>query len=398
MSTIALLGALAFGILAGLLSSIAQPVAAVVGTLWVNALRMTVLPLVVSLVVTSIGVVKTSVAGRITTRALLLFLLIMSAVGLIAALVVPLALDRLVLTAMDTDKLRAEWKPPAAVPPFSAWLTTLIPINPVASAAEGNLLPVIVFAVALGLALTSIQGDRAATVLGFFHGIAAAMLQILSWVLKVAPIGVFALGYTLAQAGAGVAGALGFYVATLFGLNILVLTGLYLSMAILRPVPFGSFVRALLPAQTVAAGTRSSMAALPALISAAENDLRLPPSVIGIVLPLSVTLLRTIAPSSLVLAIAFTAKLFEVPLGSGQILWAAVMSVLLSFSVPGVPGGSLLIAVPLFQTLGLPIQAIGILLAVDMLPDTIKTVTNVTGHLAAASLLSRVEGGAATER
>ena len=394
--TTLILAALAAGFAAGLWSAgswnaAVLPVAAAIGTLWVNALRMTVLPLVTALVITSLGAVRPGAAGRLTARALLLFLAMLSAVGALAAVVGPLALQRLVLTAAETEKLRAAWTPSRGTPAFAAWFTSLVPANVAQAAAEGQMLPVLVFAVLLGMALATLPEERSRPVLAFFEGLAAAMLVILRWVLRVAPLGVFALGYTLAQAGAGVAGALGFYVLVACGLFVLVLVGLYALVAVARPRLLLPFARALLPAQAVALGARSSLAALPLLVKAAE-DLRLPAPVAGLVLPLAMSLLRISAPASQVWAVLFAAHVFGLPLSAAQIAWAAAMAVLLSFSVPGVPNGSFLIMLPLFEAVGVPVQALGVLLAVDVVPDLVKTVANVTAHLAAVCMMDSAPG------
>lgn len=390
-ATLLVLLALLAGLAAGSLTGVAEPVASVVGTLWVNALRMTVLPLVTALLITSIAGLRQGESGRTIGRALLLFLALHAAAGLLTALAAPLALAQLQLSAGEREALQASWRAPGLPPSFAAWLTGLVPANPFSAASDGNILAVIVFTVALALALAALPREQAAPVVAFFAGIAAAMQVILRWVVAVAPLGVLALGYTLARAGRGAVGALAFYLVLSLAVFVLVLAGLYLLIAVLRPVPLLAFARAVLPAQLIAFGSRSSLAALPLLVKAAEQDLRLAPAAAGLALPLAMTLLRISAPASQMIALLFAARVFGVALGPLEIAWATGIAVLLSFSVPGVPNASFLIMMPLFQTMGVPVEAIGLLLAVDMLPDLAKTVANVTAHLAAVCLLAPPE-------
>ena len=387
-ATVVVLLALVAGIAAGSYTGALETLAAVLGSLWVNALRMTVLPLVTALLITSTAGLRPGEPGKTIGRTLLLFLGMTAAAGMLAALVAPAALAQLSLTSVEREALRSAWKAPGKPPSFAAWLTGVIPVNPVAAAAEGNMLGVIVFAVTLGLALGTVPREKSGAVVAFFESIAAATQVILRWVLAAAPLGVLALGYTLARAGRGAVGALGFYLMLLIAIFLLVLAGLYLLIAVARPVPWLAFARAVLPAQVTAFGSRSSLAAMPLLVRAAEHDLGLNAAKVGLALPLAMALLRISAPCSQIVAVLFTARVFGVALGPLEVAWAAVMAILLSFSVPGVPNGSFLIMMPLFETMGVPVEAIGLLLAIDMAPDLFKTVTNVTAHLAAVCLLS----------
>lgn len=383
--------ALILGLAAG--RAVGHPVeaAGVVAALWVNALRMTVLPLVTALLVTSTGALRPAESGQRVGRALLLFAAMLTgAVAIAAAVAVPafMALD---IPAVEREALRAQWGAQPSLgraPSFAAWVVSVIPVNPVTAAAEGNLLAVIVFALALGLALAALPVGQAAPVLAFFHGVAGAMQVVLAWVLRVAALGVFALGFQMVAAGRSVAGALGQYVLVTTAIFLLVLAAVYVSMALTRPVPWSAFVRAAAPAQLVAFTSRSSLAALPLLVQAAQR-LPLHAARAGLLLPLAMSLLRISAPASQLAALLFAAKLSGVTLQPASIALAGGIAVLLSFSVPGIPNASFLVMMPLFTTMGVPVEAIGLLLAVDLVPDLVKGVANVTAHLAAVCLLAR---------
>ena len=131
------------------------------------------------------------------------------------------------------------------------------------------------------------------------------------------------------------------------------------------------------------------MAALPANIVAAERALGLPRSLVSFALPFAVSVFRLNQPISWLAMALFAAKLYGVDLGMTSIVTLAVSSVLLSFSVPGIPSGSLFIVAPFFAAHGIPAESIGVLIALDVVPDVFKTLCNVTGHLTSAVLVSR---------
>ncbi len=154
-------------------------------------------------------------------------------------------------------------------------------------------------------------------------------------------------------------------------------------------LPLRRFARAAAPAQAVAFSSRSSLASLPALIDGAERLLGLPPAVTGFCLPLAVSTFKLCGPVVTLVGMLFMGRLYGVPISPLALAQATALSVLLSFAVPGVPGGALLIAAPIFATVGLPLQAIGTLLAVDTIPDMFRAPVNVTADLAVAAILGR---------
>jgi Na+/H+-dicarboxylate symporter len=143
------------------------------------------------------------------------------------------------------------------------------------------------------------------------------------------------------------------------------------------------------PAQAIAFSFSSSIASLPALVEGAEEGLRLPAEVTAFVLPLAVSTFKYAAPVSWSIGALFVAWFYGIPLHAGQYLTIAFACIFLAFAVPGVPRGAFLMLAPLFLAIGLPVEGIGILIAVDAIPDLFATVTNATGDLAAAVLVAR---------
>lgn len=369
-----------------------------VGTLWVNAIRMTVIPLVVSLLVTGVASAADLTAiGRIGARTLLVFAVLlagMAAVAVPACVAVFSWLPRVISTrpALPAGAAAAasSLATSGQVASFANWLTSLIPTNPIAAAANGEMLPLVLFTLLLALAITRSPAGARDTLSGFFRALSDAMLVLVRWVVALAPIGVFALLLPLAaHGGAGLAGAIGFYIVAYSVLHLCFALLLYPVVAFAGRVPVRQFARAALPPQLIAFSSSSSIASLPALVTAAEQGLSLPTRVTGFVLPLAISTFKQAAPVSWTVGALFVAWFYHVDLHLAQLMIVALAAVFLAFAVPGVPRGAFLLLTPLFLAIGLPAEGIGILIAIDAIPDLFATVLNVTGDLVAAVLVAR---------
>ena len=362
--------------------------------MWVNAIRMTVIPLIVASLIVAVSGAEPRTVGRLGTRAFLIFVVLLSVMAAITALLAPLIFDRLVIDPVAAQSIRAgvaEVQRPE-LPGFSSWLVSLVPANPIKAAADGAMLPLVVFTLALGLALGRLAPDAREPVVSFFRGVTEAMTLLVRWILVFTPIGVFVLALSLAaKLGTSVVGAVGFYVVVHSALQLLSVVLLYIVVVFVAGVPLMKFARAALPAQVVGMTTRSSMAALPAMMTSAEQALGLPRTVTSFALPFATSTFRLNQGVTWVVVALFAGKLYGVELAAPQIATIAVTSVLMSFSVPGIPSASLFIIAPFLATVGIPPEAIGVLIAVDLLPDVFKTLANVTGQLAAVTLLGRGE-------
>jgi Na+/H+-dicarboxylate symporter len=368
------------------------------GTLWVNAIRMTVIPLVVSLLITGVAsAADLRSIGRIGGRTLMVFVLLLGGTALV---VMPLALglfqllpQRLGAIPLPAGAAQAagELAAGAQTQTFQAWLTSLLPSNVFAAAASGAMMPLVLFTLLFALAIASGPPSARATLFGFFQALGDAMLVLVRWIVLLAPVGVFALVLPLSvHAGAELAGAIGIYIVAYCIGNVIVTLLLYPAVAMAARIPMGRFARAALPAQLIAFSSSSSIASLPALVESSER-LGLPQRVIGFVVPLAVSTFKIAAPLSWTVGALFVGWFYGIPLHATAIATIAFAAVFLAFAVPGIPRGAFIMLTPLFLAIGLPVEGIGILIAVDAIPDTFSTVLNVTGNLAATALVARGE-------
>jgi Na+/H+-dicarboxylate symporter len=275
---------------------------------------------------------------------------------------------------------------------FSTWLTSLLPSNPVAAAATGAMMPLILFTLLFALAVARSPESARTTLTRFFQALGEAMLTLVRWVVMLAPVGVFALALPLAtHAGAALAGAIGFYVVAYSAGCLMVTLLLYPVVAMFAKISMLRFARAALPAQLIAFSSSSSIASLPALVESAERGLGMSARTTGFVLPLAVSTFKIAAPLSWTVGALFVGWFYGVPLHASGLAMIAFASIFLAFAVPGIPRGAFIMLTPLFLAIGLPAEGIGLLIAVDAIPDTFSTVLNVTGDLAAAALVARGE-------
>ncbi len=408
--------ALALGIAVGLLlSTTTSPFAtgfvAVVepiGTVFINAIRMTVIPLVFSLLVVGVATAGDAASiGQLGWRAIATFFVMIVVAGVIGVAAAQPVFAHLTLDPAAVARVRAS-VPEATdfaagakqIPGLGAWFTSLVPPNPVKSAADGAMLPLIVFAAALGLSLLALPNERRAPVVGFFRGLADAMLVLVQWILVAAPVGVFALALPLvARLGMSAVSALAAYVAIVSLVAVVIMVLLYPAVMLVGGVSLRAFARAAAPAQGIAFSSRSSLAALPAMIEGAREHLGMSEEAIAFLIPLASAMFRIGASAGLTVGSIFLARLYGIELSLAQIATMLVAAVFTSFSVPGVPAAAIISMVPVLASVGLPLQGLGILLAVDTIPDSFRTANNVTGQLAAAAIVARrTPGGRSSTR
>lgn len=385
-----ILAALAAGLVLGMIAherlapgSPLVEAARLIGTLWLNALRLTLVPLVFSLVVTGVAAaVSTHVGGRLGRRIALSFTLLLLFSAVLAAVVGPLLLDLGPAASASPVALGTK----VEVPATANWVLGLIPPNLIAAAAEGAIVPVVLFALVFAFAAVKL-GAEAEPVLRFFKALSAVMIRVVQWILLLAPLGIFGLAFVLAATtGLGAGAFIGWYVLVQVAITLF-LAALMYPLALRSGLTLRAFAREAAQPQAIAASTQSSHASLPAMVTAAAR-LGLPQRAAGIVLPLAVALFRIAAPASIV--IVTLARLSNAELGPVQLCAVIALAVLNTLVIAGLPNQITFFAAyaPSAIAVGVPIELLPIFLAIDAIPDMFYTVSNVTADLAVTSLQS----------
>ena len=365
-------------------------VAEVVGTLWINAILMTILPLVVSKLVVSIaGHGDGGSIGRAGRRAGVTFLVLLTGAAAASAAIMPAVFSYLPFDAAATAALRGGVPAGGPAPSSAAaqWITALVPSNAFRAAADNAIVPLLVFTVAFALGASRIERDLRESIVRVFRAVDAAITLLLNWIVALAPYGVFALGLALAmRVGAGIVQALAYYIVVSSSAMVAVTAALYPIVYLVAGVPPLTFARAAAPAQVVAFGTHSSMASLPAMLDGAEKRLGLSQTATGFVLPLALALFKYSGPVWFVTVACFVGRIYGVAIEPSRVAAVVVASVVTSFAIGGVPSGAAVVVAPVLTAAGLPVEAMGLLLAVDPVPNAFRTVANVTGMMAVSVL------------
>lgn len=367
-----------------------------VGTIFVNLIRMTAIPLVASMLVAGVGAMTASGGlGRTGSRALLISVGLLTTAAISSVVIAEPILARIRIDQSAALALRGPMTAaspsamvPSGTPTLATWVVDLVPQNVVKAAADAAILPVILFAVMFGFALTRVSDARREAVLQVVEGIAETMQRLVVWILGLAPIGVFALAVPLAsRLGLAAAGAVIAYVALVVGLTVAAVALLLYPLGILAgPMSASAFVSYCAPSQAIAFASRSSLAALPAMVASAERA-GLPPGASRVVLPLAMAVFHFGAAIAQTVGVLFLARLYGVTLTPPQLASVVFAVILASFAVPGIPGGSIIAMVPVLAAANLPLDGVGILLAVDTIPDMFRTTANLTGTMTLTAIL-----------
>ena len=375
-----------------------------IGSVWLGALQMTVIPLVFSLLVVGIAAVSDAMsAGRLAARALGWFAALLAVAILLTFLGFGLAFSLLPVDETSARALFAgaggKGAAPEAAMDFGAWLASLAPSNPIAAAADNAVLPLVIFALAFAFAVTRLPEHQRTLLVQLFDAVADAMIVIVNWVLWAAPLGVFALALTLGlKGGLGSTGALLHYVVLISASCILVVLASYPLAALFGGVPLARFAQAIAPAQIVAFSTQSSIGTLPVMVERARDELGVPEHVAGLVLPLAVAVFRLTSPVANLGVALFICHIMGIEPSPAQYLAAGVVAFAVSISSVGLPGQvSFFVSVaPICIAIGAPIELLPLLLAVEVVPDIFRTVGNVSADLAVTAILNKGDTGART--
>ena len=372
------------------------------GQLWLRGLIMVVIPLIfcrLSLGVAGMGDLRK--LGRVGAKTLGFFLLVTTLAALLGLAMVNLLHPGAGLSVEVRQRLLATYQAPAAPAREGMGrgqfgiqtLVNIVPRNPLAAAAQGDMLGVIFFSLAFGVALALLPPERAKPLVELLRGFGDAMIVIIEIVMKLAPWGVFALIFTVAaRFGLDLLAKLGWYMLTvLLGLAIFefgVYSLLIRWLAGWRPAEF--FRRAWMAILT-AFSTSSSNATLPTTLEVCEKSLGLPRDVCGFVVPLGATMCMNGTALFEGVTVLFIAQVFglHLPL-SGQAV-VMITAIIMAMGAAGVPSGAIQVLVLVLEAVGVPGEGIAMVIGVDRILDMGRTVVNVTGDMAAAAYVARSE-------
>ena len=395
---VSLVAGLVLGMFATGAPSFFKEAADVIGTVWLNGLRMTVVPLVVSLLI--VGIVQTAQAaraGKIATRGVIMMIALLWTSSIIAAIMIPTLTGIFPMpgeAAAALTKALGVTPPPESVPPFSEFLRAIVPTNPINAAANDAILPLIIFTLAFAFAVVRLPDEKRRSILSLFEGVADAMVMIVGWVLFLAPIGVFALAFSLGiTAGAAAFGALAHYVIILVAVGAIIWVLSFLIAAVGAGRGPITFFRAAIPAQAVAISTQSSLASLPAMLKGLDQlGVRTRNS--EIILPIAVALFRATGPAMNLGVALYIAHWLGIELSAGQIALGIAAGAITTMGAVSLPGSISFISsiAPICLAMGVPVEPLGLLVAIETFPDIMRTLGNVTMDMAVTATVDKHTG------
>lgn len=397
--SIGLIAGVLFGLLLGPRAVVIEPI----GKAFIRMITMVVVPLVfASLVVgtASLGSIKR--LGRIGIKTISYYLIttaIAVSIGLLLANAIQpgAGLDERVKAKLLQEYQQSSRdqldKAMANKPSVIDVLLRIIPTNPLRSMADGDMLGLIFFSLALGIALTYLPVARSQPVVNFFDGLNEAIIQLVHLIMKVAPYGVFALM-------AAVTGRFGYSILfSLLKYALVVLIGLALhlggtyslSLRLLAKMNPLKFFRGLRDAQLVAFSTSSSNAALPVNMKCCQENCGVPKEITSFVLPLGATINMDGTALYQGVAAVFIAQVYGLSLTVVEQLTIVLTATLASIGAAGVPGAGIVTLTLVLQTIGIPLEGLALILGVDRILDMCRTVVNMTGDATCSAFIARSE-------
>lgn len=398
MLHIAIAAGLVLGMATGLLAAAGSDffmavalASAPLGTAFMNAIRMVVIPLVMAVIFTGVANLgDPRKLGRLGGVTLAFFW-----ATVIPAIVIGMG------TMWVGLNFAPEITPPSVVareavrlPGFVDFLVSLIPSNPFAAASEGALLPLIVFTALFAAAASTLEEESRARLVGFAEAAGDALIKLVWWILWTAPLGIFGLAAPVtAELGWGLIQSLAvFVICVVLGLGIYVSVVYLPILKVVGGIGPLRFIKGTFGAASVAFSTTSTAAALPVTLEEAKEKLGVSETVADLVLPLGASMYRAGSALFQGAAIVFLAHLFDVPLPASALGGAVLATFLVSLTVAPVPSSGVVTLAPALDTLGIPLSGLSILLGVDRVPDMFRTTVNLMGQITTAVVVDQWVG------
>lgn len=361
------------------------------GTAFMNAIRMVVIPLVMAVIFTGVaGLGDPRKLGKLGGFTLGFFW-----ITVLPAIVIGMGTMRFALRfAPDMAAPVVEAVQPTELPSFVDFLVSLIPSNPFAAASNGQLLPLIVFTVLFAAATGALSEQHRTTLVTLADAVSEALIKLVWWILWVAPIGVFGLAAPVtAQLGWGLVQSLAIFVLAVIAALAIYITLVYLPLlGFVGRVSPVKFVTATFGAASLAFSTTSTVAALPVTLEETKANLGVSDPVADLVLPLGASMYRAGSALFQGAAVVFLAHLFEVPFPMTALGGAILATFLVSLTVAPVPSSGVMTLAPALDVVGIPMSGLAILLGIDRIPDMFRSTTNLLGQITASVLVDRWVG------
>ena len=269
----------------------------------------------------------------------------------------------------------------------------IVPGNPVKSLVEGNMLQIIFLAVILGISVTLIPGNKGKPLINFFESLSEAMMKTVHIVMKIAPLGVFALiAVVVGKFGADILlSLLKYSIIVVVGLGLHIVITYFTAIKLFCGTSPIEFMKGIRPAQLIAFSTSSSNATLPVTIECCEENLGISENISSFVLPLGATINMDGTALYQGVAAIFIAQVYGIDLGFTDQLTIVLMATLASIGAAGVPGIGIITLAMVLKTIGVPLEGIALILGVDRLLDMCRTVVNITGDSSCALIIDKSE-------
>lgn len=381
----------ALGILLGIIFGEKITAINFIGTIFLNLIKMNVVPLIFFSIVTGIAsmsdVTRLKKIGIKTVAYYVITTIIAACVGLLIANTFHPG-KGLDMSAMISD---ASYDA-QAMPSISETFTEMFPDNIVSSMAEGNLMQIIIFSVFLGIALVML-GEKAEKAKKAFATGSAIMCKITDLVMQLSPIGVCALmACVTGQYGMDIFGPLAKFIVCVFGAQLLVLLVIYsIMLKFIAKVPLKKFYKKMVPVWLMTLSTTSSAATLPLSSKTVNEEFDVSEQLSGFTLPLGATVNMNGAVVFYAIATIFVAQVYGVNLSLGKQLTLILLTTCISVGSPGIPGGSIVMTTMLLSNMGLPLDIVGVLAGINRLLDMGDTTVNVTGDIVSTLCIARTE-------
>lgn len=373
-------------------SVIFTPIIGPIGQIFIKLLMMLIVPLIMASMITGVARVgDIRKLGGLGAKTFLYYLVTTFAsvlVGLILVNILRPGAGAPTIGGDVPDVVRTQVT-------IGSVLLNMIPANPVKAMAEMQILPLIVFSLLFGAVLTTI-GNKGRPLIDLFESLNAAMMKLTDWVIRLAPYGVFALlAAVVAESGPGIFANLGKYMATvLLGLAIHALVTLPILLKLVGGANPKRYFEKVATALTTAFSTASSSATLPLTIDCVETKAKVAPRVSSFVLPLGATINMDGTALYESVAAVFIAQVYGIDLSFGQQVLIFLTATLAAIGAAGIPSAGLVTMAIVLNAVGLPLEGIGMILAVDRILDMCRTSVNVWGDTVGCTVVARLMGEA----